>query len=129
MLNIEYVFYFIYSKSQTVFDWLFNLNMPELRLIFAGWIFLGLVFLILTGIILSKIRSLRKLEIAEFAEALKNLIGKAPRNERWEKILKYFDSDNPSDWKLAILEADTLLDELVTRTGYQGDNLGEKLKS
>lgn len=130
MLNLEYIFYFIYSKSQGTIKWFINfIYSPEARLVFAGWIVLGIIFLLLTAVLLTKIYSLRKLERAEFAEVLRNLKKEAPRNERWEKILKYFDSENPSDWKLAILEADTLLDELVTRMGYQGDNLGEKLKS
>jgi hypothetical protein len=50
------------------------------------------------------------------------------RNERWEKLLKYLESENPSEWKLAIIEADNLLDEMVAKMGYGGENLGERLK-
>jgi hypothetical protein len=50
------------------------------------------------------------------------------KNERWETVLHHRDSDNLSDWKLAIIDADTILDELVERMGYQGENLGERLK-
>ena len=51
------------------------------------------------------------------------------RNERWEKVLKNVSSENPSDWRFAILESDVMLDELFTRVGYQGVSLGEKLKA
>jgi hypothetical protein len=37
-------------------------------------------------------------------------------------------SDNPSDWRLAILEADIILDELLSELGYTGDTIGDKLK-
>lgn len=47
---------------------------------------------------------------------------------RWEKIIKHLDLGKESEWRLAILEADILLDEMVTNMGYQGDSLGEKLK-
>jgi len=58
-------------------------------------------------------------------------IGLSPErvNERWHKILGYLESLNPGDWKLAILEADIMLEEMVDKMGYQGEGLGEKLKS
>jgi len=52
-----------------------------------------------------------------------------PKNERWEKILEYLNSDNPSDWRQAIIEADVMLEELLRTLGYHGDSLGEMLKS
>jgi hypothetical protein len=47
----------------------------------------------------------------------------------WKKITNYLNSTNPSDWKLAILEADTLLDSMILGMGYKGENLGERLKT
>ncbi|MDP6571846.1 MAG: hypothetical protein QF747_03360, partial [Patescibacteria group bacterium] len=37
-------------------------------------------------------------------------------------------SDNQNDWRLAIIEADTILDDMVTTMGYKGEGIGEKLK-
>jgi hypothetical protein len=51
-----------------------------------------------------------------------------PRNEKWERVLRHIASDNPSDWRLAILEADIMLDELLDSLGYLGDTIGDKLK-
>ncbi len=50
------------------------------------------------------------------------------RNERWDKVLEHVSSEHPNDWRLAIIEADVMLDELITRMGYQGMTLGDKLK-
>lgn len=50
-------------------------------------------------------------------------------NARWDTILAHFASQNPNDWRAAILDADTMLDELVTSLGYTGESLGEKLTS
>ncbi|HCB35062.1 MAG: hypothetical protein A2W52_02210 [Candidatus Taylorbacteria bacterium RIFCSPHIGHO2_02_49_25] len=50
-------------------------------------------------------------------------------NKRWERILDRLDSPKESDWRLAVLEADVLLDEMVTHMGYHGDSLGERLRS
>lgn len=49
--------------------------------------------------------------------------------EAWKRIDGYVRSENPSDWKIAILEADNLLEEVITRMGFEGENFGEKLKS
>jgi ABC-type lipoprotein release transport system permease subunit len=48
--------------------------------------------------------------------------------KRWEKVKTLIASHNPSDWKQAIIEADIMLDNLLTKIGYQGETLGEKLK-
>ncbi|QQR82861.1 hypothetical protein IPJ70_02010 [Candidatus Campbellbacteria bacterium] len=50
-------------------------------------------------------------------------------NERWERLEKLEASENPADWRVAIIEADILLDELITSMGYHGETLGEKLKA
>lgn len=49
-------------------------------------------------------------------------------DNRWQSIVEHADSENPNDWKVAILEADILLDELLDRLGYHGDSMGEKMK-
>jgi hypothetical protein len=50
-------------------------------------------------------------------------------NERWERVTALIASDNPGDWRLAIMEADVMLDELVTDMQYHGETLGDKLKA
>lgn len=44
-------------------------------------------------------------------------------------ILQHTESDNPNDWKLAIIEADVILDETLRKRGFAGSSLGERLKS
>lgn len=51
------------------------------------------------------------------------------KNTRWERVDHYMTSLNPSDWKIAILEADNILDEIVERLGYKGETLGERMKA
>lgn len=52
-----------------------------------------------------------------------------PKNEKWEKVIKYANSDNAADWRLAIIEADVMLEELLRAIGYKGESVGEILKS
>jgi hypothetical protein len=47
---------------------------------------------------------------------------------RWSYIKELISGTNESNWRQAIIEADIILDELLTRLGYVGDSVGEKLK-
>lgn len=51
------------------------------------------------------------------------------KNTRWEKILLLTNSENPSDRRMAIIEADVMLEELLGALGYKGDSMGDILKS
>ena len=51
------------------------------------------------------------------------------RNARWEAIQQRVTEYNPESWRIAIIEADIMLDETLTNAGYAGQSLGEKLKS
>ena len=51
------------------------------------------------------------------------------KNAKWEKIIKYANSSNASDWRQAIIEADVMLEELLRTTGYVGESVGDMLKS
>lgn len=50
-------------------------------------------------------------------------------NPRWAKVLEHVNSENPSDWRLAILEADIMLGDVLDKMGYHGATIGDKLKS
>ena len=49
------------------------------------------------------------------------------RNSRWDKVTELVRSQNQGDWVLAIIEADTMLDSMLTSLGYPGESVGEKL--
>ena len=48
---------------------------------------------------------------------------------RWQHITSLIEGTTPSGWREAIIEADILLDDMLTKQGYTGDGVGEKLKS
>lgn len=47
---------------------------------------------------------------------------------RWAEIVRHMDSHTQSDWRMAVLEADILLGDMLTQMGYQGASIGEMLK-
>lgn len=46
----------------------------------------------------------------------------------WTKILAGLEKPSESEYKLAIIEADSLLNEILGKMGYQGETLGERLE-
>lgn len=74
-------------------------------------------------------------EITEYAHHQREREQKAKqgeevsKNARWVKTLGFLFSQHESDWKLAVIEADSMLEELMSQLGFIGETLGEKLKS
>lgn len=90
--------------------------------------------LLLTGIIYAKIRysqvSEQEQALLREAERAYNETRKAgDENVKWQQVLAHAGSENPNDWRLAIIEADIMLDDLLESVGYTGMSIGEKLKS
>src|SRR3989344_111310 len=52
-----------------------------------------------------------------------------PKNQRWEKVQELAYSNSPSDWRLAIIEADVMLEDVLRQKGHIEDNLGDMLKA
>jgi hypothetical protein len=50
-------------------------------------------------------------------------------NPKWKLVQEHITSDDANKWKLAILEADIILSELLESLHLPGEGVGEKLKS
>ncbi len=47
---------------------------------------------------------------------------------RWDRVKEQVASDNEQAWRLAILEADIMLNELLDSLGYRGETLADKMR-
>jgi hypothetical protein len=93
--------------------------------------FILISFLFLIGIILilkysNWLRFRYFMDLAEVATY--RPYGTKKVNKEWAKILARLETGNEDEYKLAIIEADSMLDEFLKRMGYAGETLGEKLK-
>lgn len=48
-------------------------------------------------------------------------------HERWNEIMGHLDSARESDWKIAVMEADKLVDDALAKAGFPGDTFGDRL--
>ena len=56
-------------------------------------------------------------------------ISASVKNPKWEKIENHIESLNENDWKLAIIEADVILNEIINNLHLPGETMGEKMKA
>ena len=56
------------------------------------------------------------------------VVSKSKLQKRWNKIKERLKSENISQYKLAIIEADSLVEEFLGGIGYRGENMTQKLE-
>jgi hypothetical protein len=48
--------------------------------------------------------------------------------KQWNRIAKRMETDKEVEFKLAVIEADSLLDDTLKKMGYKGETMGDRLK-
>ena len=86
----------------------------------------GLVVIIYTTVMLFE---LRKREHEFYTTLIDVPETTGGSNARWQHIEELAGSESASEWREAIIEADIMLDELLTKRGYTGAGVSEKLKN
>jgi hypothetical protein len=130
-LNFEYLFYKLYELLSGATEQVFPNLDHYLSIAKVVLILLDIVFCTILIYILLEINKLRSWEKVYWETPIvdepehKNL---NPNRVRWEQILLRVQSTNPADWKLAIIEADTMLDQAIELNFPNGENLGDRLK-
>lgn len=133
-LNVEYLFLLVIRFFRD-FSLIAVLNyiIEIVRIITPFAVILGLflAYVIIYSII--RLKQLEKVEEKKFHflrfKDAKGLSGTDPViNQKWKQVETHIGSSNPSDWRLAILEADIMLGDMLNKIGYQGDSIGEQLK-
>lgn len=56
------------------------------------------------------------------------LITKSKMQKRWSKVIERLKNNDVSQYKVAIIEADAIADEILSGIGYKGSNMMEKLE-
>ena len=130
-LNIEYVFDKIANSIQPIIAFLTN---PQ------TWSTIGIIsalfsIIFLSIIIFSLVRmyEIQVFDREEIDHEIKHALAKEKERERdlnprWKYILTLVESPNESDWRIAILEADTLLEEALKERGLTGNTMSELLE-
>lgn len=49
-------------------------------------------------------------------------------SQPWPEVVRKIESANPSDWNLAVIQADAVFDEVLRGMGLPGETMGERLQ-
>lgn len=132
-INLEYFF-------KLLIDWIRRVQLDDivawiLRILNAFEPFIKFICFVLFCLAIYYFFQRRKVDHHEAMQLAKMIkeAGRiridAPKNQKWERVLEHINSNNPNDWKAAIIEADIMLDELLTVLNYHGNSIGDKLKA
>jgi hypothetical protein len=132
--NVEYFFRLLY-------EWFFGdrsaVDFSALQAFVAHiWLWIIIIGYLLSVIALflivyttMRLFDLRKREAEYYGSLITAPAVAGGGSPRWEHIQTLAGGASPSEWREAIIEADIMLDEMLTRQGYVGDGVGEKLKA
>ncbi|MES2216751.1 MAG: hypothetical protein V4481_05675 [Patescibacteria group bacterium] len=104
-------------------DWIVGISFP-----------ISIILFIMIIYCVERLKEIRKLEKSKMEAKVEqayepvNPGGDPGMAKRWNTVMTHIESDNPNDWKQAILEADIMLDDLLENLGYRGNTIGDKLK-
>lgn len=86
------------------------------------------ILAVIVAVLILRINKIRYDEIQAIWASLPQK-GRTLRNERWEQVLELVGSDRPAEWRQAIIEADIMLDDLITnQMMMRGETMGDRLK-
>lgn len=135
-LNIEYIFYLIYQWLSGSHGTGLDLS-GLVHLLTVLWVvitvlayIIALAFLALLVHSIIRMHQIKDEDAPRFATVHDTHHAETvTEHHRWNHIRELIESPKDSDWRQAIIEADIILDDMLTRLGYVGDTVGEKLKA
>ena len=134
-INVEYWFRLLYEclygacygsvESAALSTWLAYL---WFWIVIVGYALsiLGLCVIVYTTM---RLFNLRKHEERFYSTLLVSPESQGGVSSRWQHIESLAGGTSMSEWREAIIEADIMLDDMLTRDGYVGAGVGEKLKA
>jgi hypothetical protein len=110
------------------------LNSPQILLIFSGlkFVFIILSFILLVGIVILFFKA--SWARYRYYENYTEFVGYRPYGvkrgfKRWTKIIERIETGKEDECKMAVIEADDMLKEVLQRMGYKDDFLDDILKN
>ena len=132
-LNVAYFFQLLYNLF-------FSAQVPSASgladLASTIWLFVSIIALIYSinciGLIVylsTRLAQFGADDAAKYTTISEHEAHAQVEHSRWKYIKGLIESSEQSDWRQAIIEADIMLDELLTKKGYVGNSIGDKLKT
>lgn len=94
-------------------------------------IFLGVYALVVLAdvILLFLLRDVRSDLKKTLYGSSRPMVSQSKFVKRWDAVMARIESGNPSQYKVAVLEADVIAEEMLSGIGYGGSNMKERLEA
>lgn len=130
-LNVEYVFDKILNYINPIINFFINPHTWSVAGVVSA--LLSVIFLAIIIFSLVRLVEIQIFDKEEIAHEIHTALLKEQERERvahprWHYIQTLIESPNESDWRVAIIEADSLLEEILKEKGLSGDTVSELLE-
>jgi hypothetical protein len=130
-LNVEFVFSKILEYIKPIIETLTNPHTWTVAGIVS--VLLSIIFLFIIIFSLVRMVEIQIYDKEEIEHEIHNALLKQKErdrnsNPRWHYILTLIESPNESDWRVAIIEADSMLEESLKEKGLSGNTVSELLE-
>jgi len=119
------------NKIEDMISFLVSPNFTgPLLIVKVGFLAAGII--LLTGIIFVLLRTewLKRLFVQDWIEfTTYKMLGARKLAKTWGRITDRLKTANEAEYKLAIIEADNVLENILKRLGYSGETFVDKLKT
>jgi len=129
-LNVQYFFRLLYELFEGGAD-LSSLQILAANIWLVVTVLGYLATIVLIGALMhytTRIYQVRAAEAALYSTTTHAHLDDVTDKSRWAHVQQLINSGHESDWRQAIIEADIMLDEVLSEQGYVGDSVGDKLK-
>ncbi len=126
------------ATLQDALTYVHTASAPEmLRAFSEAWsvftalsLFVSILLAILVAYCIIRIEQIRKHEREQVDSAMRPVASRdvSRAQLRWNRIREEVGSDTEQNWRLAILEADIMLNELLDSLGYKGETMADKMR-
>ncbi len=118
-----------FERYRNFLEWFYGLDWERVKAIAAIiFIIIDLAFVWCIGTIARRLRRLNKKPVLAETEVVSHEVTvQTEVRENWEHIRELANSSNPSDWNMAVLRADALLEDALADLGYEGETIAERL--
>lgn len=121
--SVERVFNIVKTDDQVAS---IKIVLTQISLILCG------VFALLIVFVMMQKRMYSAQQVVETAASVPQEDVPAPAGalrDRWNQLLTNMESTHESQWKAAVIEADTLVDDALAKAGYPGATFGDRLSN
>lgn len=133
-LNIEYFFRLLYELVTQSRGFAFRGDLLELAS--TIWLTFTILSLLVSIVLLVvfvnatiRFHQTRRDEEEKYSTLHPHEAEERRDHSRWNHVRQMVESPNENDWRQAIIEADIMLDDLLSQLGYPGQSVGEKLRA